>query len=373
MGWEDFEEMSSEFLQDELIALLSNEREYAALNPTTTATAGNPQDVDQNPATNNDPLNEIRLSICQWNYECVDYFMLDRQVVFMSMNFYDRYVAAQTAAMQQLHDSNSKGRSTSTQASPISSMVCHLIALTSLQLACKLHGQMECPTSGQQRRLRLRMEDFCHMSRGTFCVAMMEEMELSLLTNLQWKLHTPTPLDFLMRYIKILSVLMNNSINEHEDVETQKAANLESGWSVFEVARYQTELATYSTELCRHFSPSKIALASCLNAMNSVVVSTRCTVVSSSVRNRFIQKIYSLGDGFGPDGEDMIQARTILKKLCPKTITLLGKTEDDGLASSASSESVEYELPDVQSFEYDTKDQAIDSTHSPVSVITKTL
>ncbi|KAL7484612.1 hypothetical protein ACHAW6_010242 [Cyclotella cf. meneghiniana] len=363
MGWENIEELSSETLREELLALLSKEKEYAPI--IFTSTTGNPQDVDENTSVNVDPLDETRLAICQWNYECVDYFMLDREVVYMSMNFFDRYVAAQMAAIKRLRDSNGTPRSA---VPPVSSMVSHLVALTSLQLACKLHGQVECPTSGPQRRLKLRMEDFCHMSRGTYCVAMLEEMELSLLTNLQWKLHPPTPLDFLMRYIKILLATLNEAIENpgQGEVEVHKAANLESGWSVFEVARYQTELAVYNRDLCRNFPPSTIALAATLNAMNSVVVSTRCTVVSSQARGQFMHQIHSLGGAHLQDGEDIVQARTLLKKLCSKTVILPGKAEEE-----TSSESTEYELPDIQSFEYDSKDDTGETTFSPVSVVAK--
>eukprot|EP00804_Cyclotella_cryptica_P021798 CCRYP_000787-RA/>CCRYP_000787-RA protein AED:0.15 eAED:0.15 QI:0/1/0.5/1/0/0/2/999/361 len=360
MGWENIEELSSETLREELFALLSKEKEYAPI--TSTSTAGNPQDVDERPSVDVDPLDETRLAICQWNYECVDYFMLDREVVYMSMNFFDRYVAAQTATVQRLRDSNGTPRSA---APPLSSMVSHLIALTSLQLACKLHGQVECPSSGPQRRVKLRMEDFCHMSRGTYCVAMLEDMELSLLTNLQWKLHPPTPLDFLMRYIKILSTSLDQAIedNGQDDVEVHKAANLESGWSVFEVARYQTELAVYNRDLCQKFPPSTIALAATLNAMNSVVVSTRRTVVSSRARSQFLHQMHSLGGADLQEADDIVEARTLLKKLCSKTIILPGKSEEE-----TSSESTEYELPDIQSFEYDVKDDTGKTTFSPTTI-----
>jgi hypothetical protein len=171
-----------------------------------------------------------------------------------------------------------------------------------------------------------------------------------------------------MRYIKVLSGSLNESIdtNGEDDIEVIKAANIESGWSVFEVARYQTELAVYNRDLCQKFPPSTIALAATLNAMNSVVVSTRRPVVSSQVRTQFMHQLHSLGGADLQDDDDIVQARTLLKRLCSKTIILPGKAEEE-----TSSESTEYELPDIQSFEYDSKDETGKTTFSPVSVTAK--
>eukprot|EP00970_Alexandrium_tamarense_P016483 scaffold6598_cov162-Alexandrium_tamarense.AAC.3 len=340
MGWESIEEMSNLSLRDELQALLDKEKEYVL------PVLGNPQDTDNTVVSSlmkESSLSEARRSVCQWNYECVDYFMFDREVVYMSMNYYDRYMAGQLIAMQE--DPTKKSLIPS-------AMLSHLLALTCLQLACKLHGEVEChpsaSASGQCRKVKLRLEDFCHMSRGTYCISMMEEMELAVLTNLKWKLHPPTPLDFLMRFVKILSVLLNDT----DDYELVEAHNLDSGWSVFEVARYQTELAVYSPELCQNFSPSKIALAAILNAMNSKIVSSKRTVISSHVRDLFLDKVHSLSDGFAhlEEGDEMVQARTLLKKLCSKSIILPGKVEDE---TTVESESTEYELPEIQTFHYD--------------------
>ena len=362
MGWENIEEISAVNLNDELLALLAKEEEYA------------PPDQVDNRLDNYVSFNEVRRSVCQWNYECVDYFMYDREVVSLSMNYFDRYLAGQIS-MQRASSGKSLMPST---------MLSHLVALTSLCLACKLHGEMEChPSNGQYRRTKLRLQDFCVMSRGTYCAPMLEEMEMSILTSLKWKVHPPTPMDFLMRFVKILSDLLNSSYARTNDDEVDDDGDIDNGWSVFEVARYQTELAVYSSHLSQNFLPSKIALAAMLNAMESRIVSARRTVISSRLRHMFMEQIRSFGGGVAAleEGEDIVEARTILKKLCSKTIVLPGRTAEDPSISpemapnAVVAQSTEYELPEIRSFDLDTDCETVpipgSSSSSPVSVATK--
>lgn len=348
MGWEDIEGMPTGNLREELLSLLNKEIEYAIPNVN-----GNVElSVDTADA---DSLEAIRRNVCQWNYECVDYFLLDREVVYMSMHYFDRYLARQMATEH---------------AAPPSLTLSHLLALSSLYVACKLHGV---PTDTSSKSVdsrapgqKLRLQDFCNMSRGTYCPQMLEEMELSLLTNLQWKLHPPTPTDFLIRFVKILSRSLNDDIyGQYVNTDTDSVGK---GWSVFEVARYQIELAVYSSELSQ-LLPSKIALAAILNAMDSKIVRTRRTIIPSRVRHSFLEHMKCLGGGFAHldvESDDMIQARSILKKLCSKTIVLPGQmTDDEGEVTftpiQSQSSSFEYELPEVKS--------TSGSSTSPVSVV----
>lgn len=345
MGWEDIEEMSTTNLREELLTLLNKELAYA-LQP-----GGNNLTCDEPSSSHDDESSDmIRRNVCQWNYECVDYFLFDREVVYFSMHYFDRYLAT-TQKMRERTDAPSMKLS-------------HLLALSSLYVACKLHGVRtdsspshsssdDASASGSER-VRLRPQDFCNMSRGTYCPQMLEDMEMSLLTSLQWKLHPPTPTDFLFRFVKILSLSLNDdpqSINTDVD-------SVGKGWSVFEVARYQIELAVYSPELCQKVLPSKVALAAIMNAMDSKIVRTKRTIIPSHTRQSFLKDVKCLGGGFSQlnvEGDDMVQARTILKKLCSKTIVLPGQVVDDPPQSTDvtftpiafQTKSFEYELPEV--------------------------
>ncbi len=146
----------------------------------------------------------MRHNFCQWNYECVDCILFDCEVVYLSMNYFDRFMAAQSAA---------------NHADWPLIMLSHLLALSSLHVASKLHGvatesspsQLPEPSASGRagRPRRIRLEDFCNMFCGTYCPQMLKEMEMSLLAHLQWRLHSPMPSDFLIRYAKILFLLLS--------------------------------------------------------------------------------------------------------------------------------------------------------------------
>lgn len=359
MGWEDIEEMPTVNLREELLALLDREQEYTLPPSPSGPCAPSAEEEDD----------AVRRNVCQWNYECVDYFLLDREAVYLSMHYFDRYLARQAQSIAA-RKRKGEGEGSSSSSKP-SVLLSHLLALASLYVACKLHGVSTEPqaASSEGGQKKIRLQDFCQMSRGTYCPQMLEEMELSLLTNLQWKVHPPTPTDFLLRFVKILSLLLNSGDVNGQNQQHSPSPDVESmgkGWSVFEVARYQIELAVYSPELC-HGLPSTTALAALLNAMDSKVVRTKRTVVSSQIRDSFLEHVKCLGGGFMKldlEGEDMVKARTTLKALCSKTIVLPGQIVDDPPETDRTfapiqAKSFEYELPEVS---------PLGASISPVSV-----
>ncbi|KAL7530407.1 hypothetical protein ACHAWF_003364 [Thalassiosira exigua] len=376
MGWEDVEEMPTTDLREELLCLLDKELEYAA-DRDGTRRAHRRADA----GTSSERDDAVRRNVVQWNYECADYFLIDRDVVRTSVDYFDR-------ASDRLAADASAGR--------VRLDLSHLLALTSLYLACKLHGTTaaeEAPAEVKAHRrdespprslddqghdrpssakAKLGLRDFCNMSRGTFCPEHLQEMELMLLQNLRWRVHPPTPADFLLRYVKMLSLSLNeDAALDGSDRAGGAADVVGKGWSVFEVSRYQVELSVYSAELCRDYLPSEVALAAVLNAADSRVVRTEQTVVSSWVRAAFLRRVRATGGRLADvdvEGEHMVRARRILKRLCSKTIVLPGQGGDEdeiaaaaassdhefapipeGTTASASSKSFEYELPEVQS------------------------
>ena len=139
------------------------------------------------------------------------------------------------------------------------------------------------------------------------------------------------------------------------------------------MARYQIELAVYSPELCQKFHLSKVALAAIMNAMDSKTMRTKQTIILPHIHQSFLKDVKCLGGGFfqlNVEGDDMVQARTILKKLSSRTIVLPGQVEDDPPQSTdvtftpiaSQTKSSEYKLPKVQALS--------GSSTSPVSVTT---
>lgn len=220
MGWEDIEEIPTSNLREQLLSLLDKEAEYSLPLPQPRALVRDrdesttpPRDgavgdcisdchANDGEEEGEDPAEEIRRNVCQWNYECADYFLIDREVVYLSMHYFDRYLAHEEADEANGQGSSQRNGRQQQRRQP-NLALSHLLALSSLYVACKLHGVSTQPppssdsssSSPVPRPARLRLRDFYTMSRGTYCVEMIEEMELSLLTNLGWKLHPPTPTD----------------------------------------------------------------------------------------------------------------------------------------------------------------------------------
>jgi hypothetical protein len=138
-------------------------------------------------------------------------------------------------------------------------------------------------------------------------------------------------------------------VNE-EDIMYDKS----KGWSVFEVARYQLELAVYDHGLCQKIPPSTLAFAAILNTMDSKIVKTKCTVVSAPIRRSFIYHLRGVGGGFyhlNVRDDELVNVRLTLKKLCSKTIVLSEEYVDDTAIPAPAAEAkikiFEYELSDV--------------------------
>jgi hypothetical protein len=370
MGWEDIEDMPATNLREELMSLLRKEDEYASLEL-------------QSELDHDEALEATRRNVCQWNYECVDYFLIDREVVYFSMNYYDRFLEEHRLA-SAAYDEDGRPSDTLT----------HLLALSSLYVAIKLHGVATDSTPSQStsssdpsssssrlagRPRRIRPEDFCNMSQGTYCPRMLEEMEMSLLSQLGWRLHPATPMDYLLRYAKMLSLALS-----YDDRDGQYVAgdidSVGKGWSVFEVARYQIELAVYDVELCRKTRPSRLALSAIMNAIDCKFVTTRRTIISPSVRESFVDHLRCLRGEYANldvEGSDIVEVRRALKGLCSGTIVLPGEIlENDDVQPSSSDVSFapipssdedktfEYELVDV----HEVQTGAYGSSVSPVNV-----
>ena len=367
MGWEDIENMPAANLKDELLTLLKKEVQYKTSRNHGSVSGGNCSDIT------------MRHDVCQWNYECADYFLFDREVVYVSMNFFDRFMAKQPVSVDRNDQQSITLR--------------HMLALASLCVASKIHGAGTDPklslsssefsppsgtgTAGRPPR-KILLADFCKMSCGSSCpnmLEMLEKMEMMLLTQLQWKLHPPTPTDFLSRYIKILSLLLSLDDQHHGQVNGEDMDNKSKGWSVFELANYQLELAVYDHGLCQKIPPSTLAFAAILNAMDSKIVKTKRTVVSALIRRSFIYHLRGVGGGFDHldiGDDELVNVRLTLKKLCSKTIVLSVECVDDTPSTDATSPlSAAIPAAEAKKLEYELSDVPLsddDDNLSPVSV-----
>ena len=329
MGWDDIKDMSAGNLREELQALFAKEAEYAPP-PPPPAPLG--EDVA---AAGGAGAAAVRTEICQWKYDVADVLLLPREVVHLSMEYFDRYLAATPR--------------------PPSPALARLLALACLTVAGKRQGALltpPAPSPCDGRRAAHAVHDLCGRLRETYGPRPLEAMEQSLLATLRWRLHPPTPADFLGRYARLLAWAWR----DEDGVGDGDGGDDGGGWSAFELAQYQVELAAFSPELCRATPPSAVALAALLNAADAHAVGRPGAVVPPGVRRSFLRMLRRCGGGDG--GETAVRrARQVLKTLCPATIVLAGQeaapggedprpsTAATGAPATTPAPILEYELP----------------------------
>jgi hypothetical protein len=180
-----------------------------------------------------------REKITHWSYNVVDHFELSREVVAISLNLFDRFLA--------------------TRGNSCNGNLALLTSLTTLHLAIKLHDTK-----------KIRISTLANLSRGQFGPSHIEEMEWVILNALQWKLHPPTAYSFIFHLLLFLPQEANSSIRKE----------------LFELSRYLTELATCDSYLVS-FRASSIAFASILNVMDDIPY----THLSAGIREKFLRDL----------------------------------------------------------------------------------
>lgn len=206
-----------------------------------------------------------REKICQWSYNVVDHFDLPREIVSISLNYFDRYMATlSTATTQSTKSAN--GRSSSPQGSGDLAL---LASLGTLHLASKVHATNHNDYDPQMGPLEEQhhkvpsLSTLANLSRGQFGPASILEMEKLLLSSLDWRLHPPTLYAFVSLLLKLLP-----STNEDPNYGLKPSIAIE----LFEVAMYVAELSVCDAFFVeRQIPPSTIALAAICTAMGDLL------------------------------------------------------------------------------------------------------
>jgi hypothetical protein len=226
-----------------------------------------------------------RRKLCEWCYEVVDHFGFDREVVSIALNYLDRVVALKT-------ESSADG---------MSKREFQLIAVTSLYIAIKLHGETD-SLDGPRRKLRI--DAFVELSRGFFQVEVIEAMERNIIESLDWRLNPPTSLRFIANLLRLLPVW---SINENC---TPHAAVV---GSIYDVARYLAELSVCVSDFSFDFNTSTIAYASILCTLEAL---QETLPLPYDIRVKFLNDIAEV-TGLFPESKEVRQVRDMIKELCP--------------------------------------------------------
>ena len=226
-----------------------------------------------------------RRKLCEWCYEVVDHFGFDREVVSIALSFLDRTVAIKAQD----------------PSSPITRRRFQLLAVTSLYMAIKIHGENESP-NGPRRKLRISA--FVELSRGFFSVETIEACEREILNDLHWKVNPPTMLRFISNFVGLMPTKI-------EDLRAARRSNVDG--ALTDVARYLTELSVCVAELSFNYQPSIIAYAAMLCATE--VVQQSMDVPPEAIAT-FIATLNE-STGYSPSMGRVLQVKAMLQELCP--------------------------------------------------------
>jgi len=206
-----------------------------------------------------------REKICQWSYNVVDHYKLPREIVSISLNYFDRYMAtlstAEGSIKQKVLTDSASGNE--------SGDLALLASLGTLHLATKVHltnhndydpelGPLE-----EQHYKIPSLQSLATLSRGQFGAESIVEMEKLLLRALDWKLHPPT-----------LFALMNSLLDLIPTLEDDPVDGLKKSIrdELFEASMYLAELSVCDVFFVERQIPSStIALASICTAMENLM------------------------------------------------------------------------------------------------------
>jgi hypothetical protein len=259
----------SELLREQLLGLLGTEQCYTVEHV--------PCKAVFLPEDDNVPLEEWRRKICQWSFRVIDHFRLDREVVTLGMNIFDRFLVAHPS------EENSRSRLCSCPSCKrsVDSRTYQLAAMTSLYLAVKLHS------AGSEeefnRRRRFKLCSFVELSRGQFDSQDLCAMERTILFTLKWKVNSPTPMTFVTYFLNLL-------MPEREAMPPHARNNYDLVLHVLrELSRYLTELAVCLGSDCTSERQSHVGFAAIMVSMDLLTYQA----LSAPVRDAFTHAVVS--------------------------------------------------------------------------------
>jgi Cyclin, N-terminal domain/Cyclin, C-terminal domain len=226
-----------------------------------------------------------------------DHFHFDREVVSIALNYLDRTVAQYAIAPD----------------GPLPKRQYQLLAVTSLYLAIKLHGEVD--TADGVRR-KLKIDAFYQLSRNQFEVETIEETERYILTGLKWNVNPPTALRFIAAYLSLCP-------------HWCECSGVLS--SIFDVARYLTELSVCQSDFAFNYHTSAIAFASVLCAVEAL---RSTSPIPGEVLAVLLENI-SEATGYTYNDPSLITIKSMLKQLCPTMFEAADQAEMEHINSSA--------------------------------------
>ena len=213
-----------------------------------------------------------------------------------------------------------------------------LLAVTSLYMALKVHGETEC--SLNQRR-KLKIDAFCELSRKQFDVPMIEKTERYILQALNWDVNPPSGLKYIFTF---LSLCPRWEWSAHHIPH----ASVIGG--IFDVARYLSELSVCQSDFSFTCNASTIAFTSILLAMDAL---QSTLPLPYAVRVTFLNNV-AHATGLIPGSAEVLRVYQMLKTICPDMVA---------------TEEIAREDPIDDNFTEVSEDLSVDGKSSPVCVM----
>jgi lipoyl(octanoyl) transferase len=256
-----------------------------------------------------------RRKLCEWCYEVADHFDFDRDVVSYALSYIDRMVASETESATFIS-------STSTPATAVTKRRLQLIAVTSLYLAIKVHGEI---SQGTRRKLGINV--FVELGRKYFSSEEIVAMERNILCTLEWKVNPPTCQRWLLPLLELCPSW------QHPDPLHRSSVI----GGIYDVARYLTELSVCVSTFSFTFPCSATALAAIVCAMEAV---RSKLPLPSEIRGQFLLTVEVCTGLTVLDGH-VKRADHLLKRLCPAVFEAADGGETDQALDTLAAEIAE--------------------------------
>lgn len=281
-------------------------------------------------------MNEVRRrKICEWYFKVVDRFSVDREVVLISINYFDRFLALRRREMEANElalSRNEDDEKNQRQGIPdFDSKMFQLVATASIYLAMKLHGG-SIDTGSTKCKQKLSIKFFADLSRGQFSESQISKMEMNILTILKWNLNPPTSMKFISYLLRCLPVDYGShkrsralfEQNVHPEIIDERVVHV-----LYQLSRYLTELSTciYSLSVCHR--PSTLAFSAIMISMNLIDPNA----LSFSSRSLYFQRVYNI-TSLRPNHSLVIDAVQNMQSMCPEICNYSKEPKYDEYVSS---------------------------------------
>jgi len=281
-------------------------------------------------------MNEVwRRKICEWCFKVVDHFSIDREVVLICINYFDRFLALQRRKRETDEFTLSKKedgeKNQRQEISGFDSKMFQLAATASIYLAMKLHGG-SVDAGSTKCKHKMSIKFFVDLSRGQFSESQISKMEMNILTMLKWNLNPPTAMKLISYLLRCLPVEYAShkrsrvffEPNNHPEIIDERVVHV-----LYELSRYLTELSTciYSLSVCHR--PSTLAFSAIMISMNMIDPNA----LSFSSRSTYFQRVYNI-TSLRPNHPLVIDAVQNMQSMCPEICNYSKVPKHDEYVSS---------------------------------------